>query len=142
KKGNIEIIPSRFEKTYFHWIENLQDWCVSRQIWWGHRIPVWNREGETHVGLTAPEGEGWKQDEDTLDTWFSSSLWTWSTLIDQELAQDLSLSLEEVLERSPDFQKFHPTQVLETAYDILFFWVARMILMTTYATGQIPFKKV
>src|SRR5690606_20193185 len=99
-------------------------------------------EGETHVGLTAPEGEGWKQDEDTLDTWFSSSLWTWSTLIDQELAQDLSLSLEEVLERSPDFQKFHPTQVLETGYDILFFWVARMILMTTYGTGQIPFKKV
>lgn len=142
KSGDIQIIPNRFEKTYFHWINNLQDWCVSRQIWWGHRIPAWNRDEEVHVGVNPPEGEGWKQDEDTLDTWFSSALWTWSTLIDQELALDTSVSLEELLERSPDYQKFHPTQVLETGYDILFFWVARMVLMTTYATGQIPFEKV
>lgn len=140
--GDIEIIPERFNKTYFHWIDNLRDWCVSRQIWWGHRVPVWYKNGETYVGVTAPEGDGWEQDTDTLDTWFSSAMWTWSTLIDPALAADPSLTLNELLERSPDFQKFHPTSVMETGYDILFFWVARMILMTTYATGQIPFKTV
>jgi valyl-tRNA synthetase len=144
---DIQIIPERFEKTYFQWIDNLQDWCVSRQIWWGHRIPVWYQgEGEeerkVHVGVKPPAGEGWTQDPDTLDTWFSSGLWTWSTLIDPTLTGDLSLSLQDLLDRSPDFQKFHPTSVMETGYDILFFWVARMILMTTYATGQIPFRHV
>ncbi len=145
----IQILPERFEKTYFHWVNNLQDWCVSRQIWWGHRIPVWYKGEQVHVGMSAPqdgvtpsEVEGWQQDEDTLDTWFSSGLWTWSTLVDPELAQDPSLSLEQLLEKSADFQKFHPTHVLETGYDILFFWVARMILMTTYATKQIPFETV
>ena len=146
RSGDIKIIPERFEKVYFHWIDNLWDWCISRQIWWGHRIPVWYRgEGKdrvTYVGVTAPEGEGWEQDPDTLDTWFSSALWTWSTLVDPKLTEDTSLSLEEILKKSPDFQKFHPTQVMETAYEILFFWVARMILMTTYATGQIPFETV
>ena len=83
-----------------------------------------------------------EQDQDTLDTWFSSAMWTWSTLVDSKLTGDPSLSLEEILKRSPDFQSFHPTSVMETGYDILFFWVARMILMTTYATGQIPFKTV
>lgn len=142
----ITILPERFEKVYFHWIDNLRDWCISRQIWWGHRVPVWYRRGEgamdTHVGVCPPQGEGWEQDPDTLDTWFSSALWTWSTLVDPALVDEYDLSLPELLAKSPDFQKFHPTQVMETGYDILFFWVARMILMTTYATGDIPFETV
>ena len=149
---DIDIIPERFEKVYFHWIDNLRDWCVSRQIWWGHRVPVWYRTDtdgrqETYVGVqpSTDQSEGWhewEQDPDTLDTWFSSALWTWSTLIDPELAQDYSLSLEDLLKKSPDFQAYHPTTVMETGWDILFFWVARMILSTTYTTGQVPFKTV
>lgn len=152
KDGDIKIIPKRYEKVYFHWIDNLRDWCVSRQIWWGHRVPVWYRthldgKKETFVGVRPPTdtSEGWhewEQDPDTLDTWFSSALWTWSTLVDQELAQDYSLSLEDLLKQSTDFQTYHPTTVMETGWDILFFWVARMILATTYMTGQIPFKTV
>ena len=143
RSGDIRLVPERFNSTYFHWVENLQDWCISRQIWWGHRIPVYYRDGETMVSLQKLEdSEGWEQDPDTLDTWFSSALWTWSTLIDPELAKNYSLSLEDVLERSPDFQKFHPTNIMETGYDILFFWVARMILMTTFMLREIPFKTV
>ena len=143
QKGQVRLLPEYQEKTYFHWIDNLRDWCISRQIWWGHRIPVYYRgEEDIYVGHQPPEGPGWKQDEDTLDTWFSSALWTWSTLVDPELAKDPHLSVAELLRRSPDFQAFHPTSVMETGYDILFFWVARMILMTTYATGQIPFRTV
>ena len=142
REGEIKIIPERFEKTYFHWIDHLQDWCISRQIWWGHRVPVWYKGDETFVDVKPPKENGWAQDADTLDTWFSSALWTWSTLTDASLADDFSLSLEDILKKSPDFQTFHPTQVMETGYDILFFWVARMILMTTYATGQIPFETV
>ena len=142
KSGDIKIIPERFEKIYFHWIENLQDWCVSRQIWWGHRVPVWYKGDGTYVGMEAPEGDGWRQDEDTLDTWFSSAMWTWSTLVDPALTDDLSLSFEDILKQSADYRKFHPTSLMETGYDIIFFWVARMILMTTYMTGQIPFETV
>ena len=145
--GDIQILPEHQERTYFHWIDNLRDWCISRQIWWGHRIPVWYRGDEDmyvgHLPPSAdPEADGWVQDEDTLDTWFSSALWTWSTLVDPEVAKDPSLSLKELLAMSPDYAKFHPTTVMETGYDILFFWVARMILMTTYATGEVPFETV
>ncbi len=141
--GRIKILPDHEEKIYFHWIENLRDWCISRQIWWGHRVPVWYRgRDEMYAGHRKPEGEGWTQDPDTLDTWFSSALWTWSTLVDPRVAMDENLSLAEILERSPDYKRFHPTSVMETGYDIMFFWVARMILMTTYVTGDIPFETV
>jgi valyl-tRNA synthetase len=149
---DVDIIPERFEKIYFHWIDNLRDWCISRQIWWGHRVPVWYRTDtdgreETFVGVLPPtdESEGWnewEQDPDTLDTWFSSALWTWSTLVDQELAKDYSLSLDDLLAKSADYQAYHPTSVMESGWDILFFWIARMILSTTYVTGEIPFKTV
>jgi len=152
RNEDITLIPKQYEKVYFNWIDNLRDWCISRQIWWGHRIPVWYRTDtdgreETYVGIQPPtdQSEGWhewEQDPDTLDTWFSSALWTWSTLIDPELAQDYSLSFNDLLAKSPDFHAYHPTSVMETGWDILFFWVARMILATTYMTGQIPFKTI
>lgn len=138
-KKQIEILPERFEKTYFHWIDNLRDWNISRQIWFGHRIPVWYKNEEVFVGVHAPEEEGWVQDSDTLDTWFSSGLWTFSTLgWPQNPPQS---PLEKEGGRS-DLQRYHPTSVLETGYDILFFWVARMILMSTYLLGEVPFKTV
>ena len=126
--GATTIIPDHFEKTYFHWIKNLRDWCISRQIWYGHRIPVWYRGDEIYCGTEAPQGDEWEQDPDTLDTWFSSGLWTFSTLGWPDQTEDLKI--------------YHPTNILETGYEILFFWVARMILMTGYALGTAPFRTV
>jgi valyl-tRNA synthetase len=142
--GGVEIVPNHFQKTYFHWIDNLRDWCISRQIWFGHRMPVWycTRSAggkstpmcETPVVSKGPAtacphcGSSMEQDPDTLDTWFSSGLWTVSTLGWPEMTSDL--------------KTYHPTAVLETGYDILFFWVARMILMSQFHLGQIPFRKV
>lgn len=142
KNGQIKIMPKRFEKVYFHWLDNIRDWCISRQLWWGHRIPVWYRKPETlttsekqhsqdniYVGTTPPADiDNWQQDTDVLDTWFSSSLWPFSTFGWPDKTQDLSY--------------FYPTTVLETAYDILFFWVARMIMMGLELTDQPPFETV
>ncbi len=124
---HIEFIPDRFERVYTNWISNLRDWCISRQIWFGHRIPVWYKDGQQKISLNSP-GEGWIQDEDTLDTWFSSGLWTFSTLGWPEKTKDLAT--------------YYPTAVIETGYDIIFFWVARMILMSQYLLNEIPFKTV
>lgn len=129
RDGDVEIIPERFNSVYFRWIDNLRDWCISRQIWYGHRIPVWYKGDEIYCDINPPEGDDWVQDSDTLDTWFSSGLWTFSTM-----GWPNTDSL--------DFKNYHHTNLLETGYDILFFWVARMILMTTYLLGEVPFDTV
>ncbi len=130
--GQIKIIPDYFDKTYFNWINNLRDWCISRQIWYGHQIPVWYKDGQMFCDINPPSSnckeEGWEQDPDTLDTWFSSALWTFSTLGWPEEDKDIKI--------------YHPTNVLETGYEILFFWVARMILMSGYVLGEVPFHTV
>jgi valyl-tRNA synthetase len=134
RQGDIKIVPERFTKVYYHWLENIQDWCISRQLWWGHRIPAWYREkdgdpeGEIYVGREAPEGDGWTPEEDVLDTWFSSGLWPFSTLgWPQE---------------TPDLERYYPTDIMETGHDILFFWVARMIMMGLWFTDKPPFHTV
>ena len=134
--GDITIVPDRFGRVYLNWLENIRDWCISRQLWWGHRIPVWYCDecGEIVVSTEDPNAcptcnsEGLRQDEDVLDTWFSSGLWPHSTL---GWPDD-----------TDDFNYFYPTAVMETGYDILFFWVARMIMMGIENTGDIPFRTV
>lgn len=129
RDGKINIEPKRFEKVYFHWLENIEDWCISRQLWWGHRIPAWyDSNGKIYVGKTPPSGEGWTPEEDVLDTWFSSALWPFSTLGWPE--------------QTADFKRFYPTSVLETGYDILFFWVVRMVMMGLWFTDEVPFRTV
>jgi valyl-tRNA synthetase len=137
ENGEIQFVPKQYENMYFSWMRDIQDWCISRQLWWGHRIPAWYDEaGNVYVGRDEAEvrakhnlGDAvLRQDEDVLDTWFSSGLWTFSTLGWPE---------------QTDFLKtFHPTDVLVTGFDIIFFWVARMIMLSTHLTGQIPFKTV
>lgn len=121
------FIPDRFKQTLEHWLSNIQDWCVSRQLWWGHRIPAWYKDGELKVQSECP-GEGWVQDEDVLDTWFSSALWPFSTLGWPENTELLS--------------RYYPTDVLVTGYDIIFFWVSRMLFQGIEFTGQAPFKDI
>lgn len=132
----IEILPKDWEKTYFHWLRNIQDWCISRQLWWGHSIPAWHCDDCEHITVSreTPEKCGGcesaniRQDEDVLDTWFSSALWPFSTLGWPN--------------ETPDLKRYYPTQDLETGYDILFFWVARMIMMGYHFMGEAPFTRV
>ncbi|PJF31492.1 MAG: valine--tRNA ligase [Candidatus Thermofonsia Clade 1 bacterium] len=129
RDGRIKIVPERFEKIYFNWLENIKDWCISRQLWWGHRIPVWyDAQGNIYVSREDLTDPNLTQDPDVLDTWFSSGLWPFSTLGWPD--------------NTPDFQRFYPTDILETGYDILFFWVARMIMLGLWFTDQPPFHTV
>jgi len=149
RSGNIKIIPKRFEATYFQWLENLNDWCISRQIWYGHKIPVYYCDNCQGVYASAekikicPDCKSKKirKDEDTLDTWFSSGLWTFSTL-GWPVNQKRDGYGKAPYEDKNDLERFHPTSVMETGYDIIFFWVARMIIMTTYCLGEKPFDTV
>ena len=126
EKSTVEFVPKRFEKIFRHWLENIEDWCISRQLWWGHRIPVWYKGNEIYVGDEAPKGEGWKQEEDVLDTWFSSALWPFSTLGWPE--------------NTSDFRRYYPNDLMVTGYDIILFWVQRMIFQGIEFTGESPFK--
>ena len=138
KNGDIQFIPSNWEKIYFQWLENIDDWCISRQLWWGHRIPAWYDDmGNVYVGASEEAVRtkhqlsphvALKQDEDVLDTWFSSALWPFSTLGWPE--------------QTPKLQRYYPTNVLVTGFDIIFFWVARMVMFGEHFTGQVPFKEV
>ena len=126
KNKKVNFVPKRFEKIMNHWMEITYDWCISRQLWWGHRIPAWYKDGEVYVGEEAPKGEGWVQDPDVLDTWFSSALWPFSTLGWPDQTEDL--------------KRYYPNQVLVTGYDIIPFWVNRMTFQGLEFMGERPFE--
>lgn len=131
-EDKVNFVPERFEKIYLHWMENIRDWCISRQLWWGHRIPAWYHKetGEIYVDHEPPEDiENWEQDKDVLDTWFSSALWPFSTMGWPDI-------------ESKDYKRYYPTDCLVTGYDIIFFWVSRMIFQGVEFTGKRPFKDV
>ena len=128
EEGRVRFTPPKWGEVYLNWMREIRPWCVSRQLWWGHQLPVWYRGDEVYVGREAPEGEGWERDPDVLDTWFSSALWPFATLgWPQE---------------TPELEAFYPTQVLSTARDIIFLWVARMVMMGLEYTGREPFSDV
>jgi len=144
REGQIKFIPSRWENTYFEWMENIQDWCISRQLWWGHRIPAFHCNDCGHVMVTEEENplacekcgsKNIRRDEDVLDTWFSSGLWPFSTLIQDSTGEKWE-------DNNPDLGLFYPTSVLVTGFDIIFFWVARMIMFGLHFQKEIPFKDV
>jgi valyl-tRNA synthetase len=126
--GLVRVHPESQRKRYLDWLENIRPWCISRQLWWGHQIPVWYRGGETYVGTEPPDGDGWARDPDVLDTWFSSGLWPFATLGWPD--------------HTPELRAFYPTDALSTAGDILFLWVARMVMLGIEFTGEVPFTDV
>src|SRR3954452_19979028 len=128
RQGRVRIHPPSQSRRYVEWLENIRPWCISRQLWWGHQIPVWYRGEDTYAGLEPPEGQGWEQDPDVLDTWFSSALWPFATLGWPD--------------QTPELRAFYPTDVLSTARDILFLWVARMVMMGLRFAGDVPFTDV
>jgi len=133
RQGKIKIYPERFQVLFEQWLKNLRDWNISRQLWWGHRLPVWHKDGEIFVGQKAPTGEGWTEEKDIFDTWFSSGQWAFSTMAAHGLA-DIS--------KTPTKSDFFPTHTMVMGRDILFFWACRMLLLTVYRTGDVPWKNI